>query len=544
MAKRTKRLILPFAVSSKERFRPFTKDMEMAAIYYLSERDRKKGEGRVLKKPEETLLFIAETCYPLWLIPWTGRTLIFDGLEFTNETISYNVLPNIKAFEADILASSKSREAYIAALTQNANYFQNFAGKEEKTIEGLVTFPEFIHDIIEYLPDAQDIGKAETTKAVLTPKLDESEVSASVEKLTDVKQMLKEEISSLGGCMKLLSKASRDQVKALHAEMKKSEKEFKRKITKLQPKVAAKIKKIQEKRDEEITRISKKYDRKLRTLHQNRVKAEKTLERLATEIERIDTDIKTCRGNKDEAGEFQLSQNLDEIKKQIPLLNKEIKDIDRKLENVEDAKKIEVSRARTKPNHRIEEANKCLHDVEAAKEARARLEEQDLATLEDLTASIIKQIDAMIKNKEATLDAIEDMGFEERRRKQALLYVPVYFVCYETEVGKRYVIYPPSTICSLGIKTKLKGVFGAGKIKSFLQSRSTAIAALVDRLIDLIQENPVFEKEIIDAGIKANILGTTERKVGVKRGIVELQEEGWISEDEVEFQDENGEKEQ
>ena len=74
--------------------------MEMAAIYYLAERDRKKGEGRVLKKPEETLLFVTETCYPLWLIPWSGRTLVFDGLEFTNETIAYNVLPNIKAFEA------------------------------------------------------------------------------------------------------------------------------------------------------------------------------------------------------------------------------------------------------------------------------------------------------------------------------------------------------------------------------------------------------------------------------------------------------------
>lgn len=544
MSKRTKRLILPFAVPSKERFRPFTKDMEMAAIYYLAERDRKKGEGRVLKKPEETLLFIAETCYPLWLIPWSGRTLVFDGLEFTNETISYNLLPNIKAFEADILASSKSREAYIAALTQNASYFQNFAGNEEKTIEGLITFPDFVNDITEYLPDAQDIDKAETTKAVLDPMLDESEVSVSLEKLTDVKSMIEEEISSLGGCMKLLSKASRDQVKVLHAEMKKSEKEFDRKIAKLQPKVTAKIKKIQEKRDEEVTRISKKYDRKLRGLHQNRVKAEKTLERLASEIDRIDADVKACRDNKDEAGELHLSQNLEEIKKRIPQINKEIKDIDRELETVEDAKKIEVSRARTKPNDRIEEANKCLHDVEAAKEARARLEEQDFVTLEDLTASIIKQINAMIKQKEATLGAIEAMGFEERRRKQALLYVPVYFVCYETEVGKRYVIYPPSTIGSLDIKTKLKGVFGAGKMKSFLQSRSTAIAALVDRLIDLTQENPVFEKEIIDAGLKASIVGTTERKVAVKRGIVELQREGWISEDEVEFQNENDGKEQ
>ena len=125
------------------------------------------------------------------------------------------------------------------------------------------------------------------------------------------------------------------------------------------------------------------------------------------------------------------------------------------------------------------------------------------------------------------------MGALERRRKNALVYLPVYFVCYETEVGKRYVVYPPSYVGSMGIKTKLKGVFGAGKMKSFLQSRSQAIADLLDQLVYLTQENPVFEKEITEAGIKANILRTTESQVGIKRGVTELRDKGWISENEV-----------
>jgi len=195
-------------------------------------------------------------------------------------------------------------------------------------------------------------------------------------------------------------------------------------------------------------------------------------------------------------------------------------------------KKIEVSRARTKPDDRVEEAMKALRDIEATKEARARLEQQELADLEEKTSSIIKQIDAMIKAKEAALNEIDSMGALERRRKQAIVYLPVYFVCYETEVGKRYVVHPPSNVGSMGIRTKLKGVFGAGKMKSFLQSRSQAIATLLDRLVDLTQENPVFEKEITEAGIKANILRTTELQVGVKKGLTELRDEGWISENE------------
>jgi len=532
LAKRVRKLILPFALAGKDRFKPFTKDMEMAAIFYFAERDRKKGEGRVLKKPGEKLAFIAETCYPIWLIPWRGRTLIFDGLEFTNPSISYDVLPDVKAFDNDVQASSKSREAYVAALSQNASYFQNFAGKEGKTIEGLITNPNFTQDLMGYLQDAEEIGKGAATKAVLSPLLDESEVSVSIDELSELRDTVEEEIKALSRSMKLLSKGTREQVKALHAEMKVTIKEFDKRIKKVKPKVMEKIKKIQERRDEEVTRISKKHDRKLRSLHQNRVRIERTLERLSTDIERIEADIKVARENKDEAGEFQLSQKLDEIKKKLPVLNKEIKDIDREIENVEDAKKIEVARARTKPNDHVEEAMKALRDIEAAKEARARLEQQELASLEEMTSSIIKQIDAMIKAKEGALNEIDSIGALERRRKQAIVYLPVYFVCYETEVGKRYVVYPPSNIGSMGIKTKLKGVFGSGKMKSFLQSRSQAIATLLDRLVDLTQENPVFEKEITEAGIKANILRTTELQVGVKKGLTELRDEGWISENE------------
>ena len=535
MSKRIRKLILPFAVAGKDRFKPFTKEMEMAAIFYLAERDRKKGEGRVLKKPEEKLAFIAETCYPLWLIPWRGRTLILDGLEFTNPSISYDVLPDVKAFENDIQASSKSREAYCAALSQNVSYFQSFAGKEGKTIEGLITNPKFTQDLIVYLQDAESIRKGATTKAILSPLLDKSEVSASLDKLSELRDTLEDEIRTLSRAMKLLSKETREQVKDLRAEMKETIKEFDQKIKKLKPKVMKKIKKIQESRDEEVTRISKGYDRKLRALHQKKVRAERTLERLSTDIERLEADIKVARENKDEAGEFQLTQQLDEIKKKLPVLNKEIKEIDKEIEDVEDAKKIKVARARTKPDDRVEEAMKALRDIEAAKEARTRLEQQELADLEEKTSSIIKQIDEMIKEKEAALNEIDSIGAQERRRKNALIYLSVYFVCYETEVGKRYVVYPPSYVGSMGIKTRLKGVFGAGKMKSFLQSRSPAIATLLDRLVDLTQENPVFETEITEAGTKANILRTKELQVAIKKGLTELRDDGWISENEFQY---------
>lgn len=538
MAKSIKKIVLPFTVPDKDRFKPFTKDMEMASIFILAERDRKKGEGRVLKKAKEKFTFIAETCYPIWLIPWKGKTLVFDGLEFTNHKIFYDSIPDFKTFETDLLASSKSREAYVAALSQNASYFQKFTGKEEKTIEGLITNPQLVQDLMVYFKDSKDNGISKTSKAILSPMLDEQEVTASIDKLSNLRTTIDHEIKNLGKCMKLLSKTSRLQIKTQQAEMRKSVKDFDTKIKKLKPGVMARIKKIQEKRDEDVTKISKEYSRKLRSLQQKRVRAEKALERLTSEIERVEAGIKVCRERKDEANEFQLSQKLNVLKKKIPSLNKEIKDTDRELENVEDAKKIDVTRARMKPDDSIEEAMKVLHNVEAEKEAKVRVEQQELTYLEEMTSAIIKQIDSMIKSKENALNEIDNLAAEERRLKWTIAYLPIYFICYESDEGKRYVTYPPSHVCTLGIKTKLKSVFGSGKMKCLLQSRSDAIAALLDRLVDLTQENPVFEKEIIQAGLKANILHSTELWVGVKRGIRELKDEGWISDSEVQIRNE------
>ena len=535
MPEQIRKLILPFAVAAKARLRPFTKDMEMAAIFYLAESDRKKGEGRVLKKPTEKLAFIAETCYPIWMIPWNDRILLFDGLNLTNHSLSYDIIPDIKAFNTDIQASSKSREAYGASLSQNTSYFQNFAGKEEKTIDGLIIDPKFMQDFMAYLPEVEDIEKIKTTKAILSPALDESEVSACIEELSDLRDTLIEEIANLEENMKLLSKETKEHVKALQAEMKETTDKFDREIEKVKPKVMEKIKRIQERRDKEVTRISRGYDRKLRSLHKNRVKLERTIERLTTDIERYEADIKGYRDREDEIAELQLTKKLEETNKKIPILQKEIKDIYRQIENVEDTKKIEVSRARSRPDDRIEEAMKSLRDIEAAKEARIILEQRELASLEEMTASIINQISAMIKTKEGALSEIDSIGTPRKRGKYALVYLPIYFVCYETNGKKRYVVYPPSIVGSMGIKTKLKGIFGANKMKSCLHPRSQVIAALLDRLVDLTHENPVFEKEITEAGIEASILRTTELRVGVMKGLRDLRDENWISKDDFQY---------
>jgi hypothetical protein len=68
----------------------------MAAVLYLAEDARKKGENPNLKKTEEELVFIIEACYAIWFIPYNKSTLIFDGVGLASHTFFYDVTPDVK----------------------------------------------------------------------------------------------------------------------------------------------------------------------------------------------------------------------------------------------------------------------------------------------------------------------------------------------------------------------------------------------------------------------------------------------------------------
>jgi len=160
------------------------------------------------------------------------------------------------------------------------------------------------------------------------------------------------------------------------------------------------------------------------------------------------------------------------------------------------------------------------------------MSQQEINLLEDKTSTIIDQINKLVGLKRATLNELEGMGISQRRRRYALAYLPLYLACYQTELKKRYVLHPPSIAGSMGILTKFKRVFGVAKIKSLLQHRSKSITSFLNQLLIVVEHNPVFEKEISDAGVKANILRPKESRKRIKIGLEGLRDEGWISESE------------
>jgi uncharacterized protein with PIN domain len=497
--KQVRKLALPFAVPAEDQIRAFTKEVEMAAILYLAEADRRTGDGHILKKPDEKLVFIAEACYPIWLVPWNGATLLFDGLGVTTHTLSYDTLPDVDAFNGDIQASARTCEAYAAALSRNANYFQTFAGKTEETIEGLITDPDFIQDFWVYLLEVEEAETPLATKAVVSPIINASDISALVKELADLRTKIEKDARDLEVSMKLLTVLTRRKTRAIRAEIKRIRRKFDQEIKQIKPKVTKKKQQIQKKYDTTINKYSKKCDERLRLLQKDR-------------------------------------SRLQKAKKKAPNAKKRIKAIDRKVARIETTKKLKLSQQRTTRDRRIEEATKPLRELEASRDASLGTKQREKTLLADLTSSILDQMNGIIESKRTALHEFYKISMDaygiSRPQKNAcaLVYLPLYLVRYETESKKRYAVYPPSIVGSIGILTKVKEVLGATRMGSFLQPYSKAITSLLNRLVPLIEKNPVLEKEISDAAIRASILRATELRLGVNRGLRELRGEKWLSE--------------
>jgi hypothetical protein len=528
------KLTLPFAVSAQNRIKDFTEEMEMAAILYNAESNRQKGEGYILKKPDEKLVFITKAAYPIYLVPWTKGTLAFDGLGTTKHALSYDTLPDISAFNKDIMENARTTEAYSTALVRNSNYFENFTAREEKTIDNLIATPDFLQDFSIYLSKAESTQKPLITRAVLSSIIEQSEISASIQELAWLVTKLREDVESIDVSMRLLSKTTREKTQTIREEIRENRRKYDRQAAKAKPTVTRKTRQIQEKYNKGIARASKGFERRLQRLNESRAKYGKMRKHLTTEMNRCKTKVARCRKHNKKRNLALWNLRLKRTEKRLAPLSNNIKNIDENIRNLETAKTQKTSQLRLECDTAREKAATILRELAASQEAEVKMKQQKIASLEQDTARIINQMKEMAKSKKAALNEIDNVNMPTRKRTGALVYLPFYLARYEKEGIQRYVIYPPSIVGDMDILTKMKGALGAAKMKAFLQPRSKAITTFLNQLVPLLQQNPMLEKEVTEAGIQESLLRIKELRLGVKRGLEELENEQWISRDEVE----------
>jgi len=528
------KLVLPFAASARSGIQGFTKNIEMAAVLYLAESDRKKGEGHILRKSDEKLVFLAEGHYPIWLVPWSGGTLLFDGLGVSTQTLSHDTVPDIGAFKKDI-QNARTSEAYSTVLSRNANYFKKFIGEEEKTVEGLISSPDFMRDFSTYLFEAKEIERPMVSKTLLSPTISQSGLSASVAELSRARAGIEDDARNIDAGMRMLNMATKENVKAVRTEIKQIRKGSDKRIRKVKRSAARRTRRIRVMYNKRIATISRRFQKQLRLLHKDRVKYEKMWRLQRAELNRCEAKIKSCRRRRTrriKRAETRWAKRLERAKKKLPVLEKSIREADKKVAKVQSVRDSEISELRLKCDARVEEATKILRKLKASREADIRIKQQEIASLDTTTSLIINQMHELARSKTAALNRFDTMASPRRKKGHTLVHMPFYFARYEREAEKRYVVYPPSIVNNMGILTRMKGAMGSTRMKAFLRPRSKAVSLFLNQLVTLIEKDSTFEKEVTEAGIQNSVLRQKKLRMGVKRGLKQLHDENWLSKDE------------
>jgi len=336
MSQKIKKYVLPFSALSPNRRESFTQETERAAIFCLAELERAKGGGLVIKQPPEKLAFIAEVCYPFWLVTLGKIGLLFDGLNTTAHTLTYLTIPNVQVFLDNVNRSSKTRQAYVAFLSDNLNYFQVSGNGERKVIDGLITETEFLHDFASYLPEAKAVKTSLSDMVVVLPTLNESSIFSIMQELQNLKSRFVEEVNALYTSMKLLNAKTENFVKVIRSAIKEVEEKFSEEIEECKASITEKVEEIHKEYDEKVTEFSKKVEEELLSLQQEKIKLEKTKEQLINEIEHCEAEIKTCVINKDDVSEQKWREERDKLKEQLSETEIKIKEIAGKIEETED----------------------------------------------------------------------------------------------------------------------------------------------------------------------------------------------------------------
>jgi len=528
------RLLLPFSVSAKDRVLSFTEEMEMATVFFMAESDRRKSEGILLKKPPEALVFVAKSCYPLWLIPWDGKTLIFDGLGVSTHTFLFEILPDLATFKSDIQGSANKRQTYTAALADHTRYFESMKTVEKKNVTGLIIDFDLIRDLPTYLVDAMEADEsAIRTEGCLTPLVNESAVLSTVGEISELRSALEKDIQSLHEVMRLITTLTRGHVDTIREEIRQIQTELAEKISVAKAMALEKVRQIQEKFDAQIIKVSEKHDQQLQELNQERVKLEKAQERTFVQVEQSDDEIRACKEGKDAAGEKRWKEERDKWKREILALKERIRNFNLQIKETESQRNIEISNVRAELEARSEAEMRDVRELEAEKESKTQLNQKQMISLENSTSMILQQLETMIKRKRVAREQLDLIAVHVQRRKLGLAYVPFYLASFQAGERRRYMVYPPTVVGSMKKVTKFKSMLGASKMKSLSQQRSKAVTSVLNQLTVAIERDPVFKREIHDFGVRANILQALESRERIARGLEGLRNEEWLSSTEV-----------
>ena len=530
LASVTQRFLLTF--STQKSLAP---EVEDAAVFAVAEINRNKRDRLIARQSGEKLISLSKVGYPLWLFPRKEVIFVFDGFSDSYYGVSYAEAPSAKVFRENLEASLRPKEKYMAFLSDHINYFNQPTKIKQFMLRGLITDPNFKKEFNNYRKETEKAAE-QTTEAFLLPTLEETTISSILTEFDNLQSFLKEDAEMLHECIKLVNKMTNQYLTELDYEATAVKEETEAKIRAQEELVIPKIAKLNKEYTNKIKKLNASFDKEIQSHQKLKTKTQRFIEDNERKIKLYQSEAKVQATKMHVIYEKRLKIKVKHTKKEQNGLKKELKNIKENLMKLDNQKIQEISKLNFDLDAEIKLTRQPLLELQASLEVKMLDFKKEKDKLLKQEKAVIEGLNKSSKLREATKFNFEILSIGNQGLKsQALFYIPFYLACYESNITKRYLVIPPSTISGVDFSTKFKGIFGISKIKNLLVPRFKTFTALIKNVQELAKQNSVFASQLDALSQRSNLLNNCLFLERVEKGLVYLKDEGWLSDKETQL---------
>ncbi|MBS7657308.1 hypothetical protein KEJ33_05235 [Candidatus Bathyarchaeota archaeon] len=528
-------IVVPYIEKEPDREKPFTNEIERAAILCLSEIRRKKPI--LLRSVDEKIEYIAKLYYPLWAAPNRGKCVLVDGLGLASINILYNKIPSILSFTENLIKSNSSFSLFKRTLIEYENFFKNFSLTENIELKAVLSgsfIPQTFISLINLSSNQEKMCEEEVVKVF--NGIDEAEVEKIADRCLLERQKIQRDSDGLHYAMKILKRETDHHLEKISIEIKKINEKFETKISELSKEVNAKINHLHREKQKEIDKIEKQITKEnQRFFVENR--------KLSDRISELKRSLRITQTQKGVQKQKYPKRSTTRIDNKISLLQEKLDQMNSELERLSSMHEKALTRSR-KEVRQLEERYQILIDnekeklnlLEKSRDIELSRKKEEIDEIESLSQKIETQINNLLSLKLRDLQKFDDVVLLKVEINEPLLVlIPFYVVQYRLKEKTRIDFYPPMTVASYeGILKKIQKTLFSFSLESRMNLlMSPQVSNLYSSIFSNLKKNlktePFLKEQIVNLSFSVNLLKQPKFMDDVFDGLAELESEGWLN---------------
>lgn len=530
-------LILPYAVEDADRKKPFTHDMEVAAILCLADAERKKLG--LLDVSPERISYVSKLHYPLWAVPWENECFIVDGLGFFSHTIMCMKPPDVKSFTEDIKKNTAVRKLYRNALKKHAQTFRDFIVTDQIQIEAVISDKKMLSTILEYLKHSSTSKrKAEEPIGLAPPKLNKKAAVEAARKIIDRWEQIQSEIKGLQYATDVLHEEHNFHEHKILREIERVRGIYEKEIFRVKPLIGKRVEQLITERDAKIQKGIKATEGGMKATLRERDKQERKLRRIKRSKREFERKRDARKRKSDKPGESYWNSEVKRCKTKMSEIRERIQVLSRRIELARKQKEVTIKKLNKNYQARIDRERRRIADLEASRDYEIATKRKEIEELRSEASTVLNLVERLIERKKLNASRLKEVTIPWKPEGVTLICVPLYLVQYVTEGKSRSHSYAPMIAMGYeGIMKRIRKAFWSFsleyRIKLLLRPRSRALKRMLNSvLVEKTREDKALKEVLQGLGCSNNLLSIPNFIEVLAKGMEELKGEGWINPEE------------